>query len=344
MNAITWQAAWLRHHFKWVRVLVGYALTDIPERVLEIYGIPTNDLERAQRILEKLRAQDEYQELKACCDEGREGDEVDGVLLPAMQYKTFLKDFMEEHMKQLGLENSRRQLQREREANRMQLARFDKLQADLDNTRKRLAGARDRLSGPQGTSAVADADASSAARQEVSRLEKEVRSFEELIASLPTRSILNDREKTFLRRLSDVEKDLKKSKEDLNRQLDAIRVPDYFLNVTIKLSHDALPAYIQEMTMLLEEFAWDFMAAGEKLPLPADVVARVPTGHEIMHIWRFGDANDLYRQMVGLRESRRYSAVRRLLTDTERQMLMCDWEAISKPKAKKKKKNPVPSR
>ncbi|QRN96805.1 hypothetical protein JRI60_48835 [Archangium violaceum] len=327
MNAITWQAAWLRHHFQWERAVVGYALTDVPERVLEIYGIPTGDIERAESILKKLRAQDEYQELKECCEGGREDDEM---LFPAMQYKTFLRGFMEQHMKELGLNARRREIQKDREVNRALLAEFNALRARLANAETELAGARGRLSGLSAAQASAAA-ARESDSQAVSRLEQQVDSFRKSLARLPPQPTLTARENEFGRQLGQVEKDLQ-SAQEIKRGLKSIPVPDYFLTVSIKLKQGMLPEYVQQMTLLLEEFAWDFMAAGEKLPPPGILENRSLPVPEIMHLWRFGDANDLYRQMVGLRESRRYSAITQLLSEPERQMLMCDWEAISRTK------------
>ncbi|WP_375767464.1 hypothetical protein NR798_38175 [Archangium gephyra] len=343
MNAITWQAAWLRHRFQWDRVVVGYALTDIPERVLEIYGIPTDDRASAEQILATLHQQHEYQELKECCEGVREDDEI---LLPAMQYKTSLRDLMEPRMKEAGLNARRRELQRNRTVNRRQLLEFDKLQTDLAGAHAELerahgvlSGAQGGLSGAQGVpgreGASADAqavDAREAAREAVNRLGVRINEINKRIANLPPRPTLSAREAEFGTQLSEVNKELQEIQDAIKRQLEGIRIPDYFLNVSIKLSRTALPAYIEQMTKLLEEFAWDFIAAGEQLPPPGRFREGEEPDHEIMHLWRFGDANDLYRQMVGLRESKRYSAITQLLSEPERQMLMCDWEALSKTK------------
>ena len=51
MNAITWQAAWLRYYFQWDRVVVGYALTDIPERVLEITASQRTTARKRKKVL-----------------------------------------------------------------------------------------------------------------------------------------------------------------------------------------------------------------------------------------------------------------------------------------------------
>ena len=50
-----------------------------------------------------------------------------------------------------------------------------------------------------------------------------------------------------------------------------------------------------------------------------------------MHLWSFEDADDLYRQMLMLRENERFVKLDRH-TVKETQMLMCDWEALSKTK------------
>jgi hypothetical protein len=337
MNAITWQAAWLRHRFQWDRVVVGYALTDVPERVLEIYGIPTDDLARAQRVLDRLRRQPEYQMLKECCEGAREEDEA---LLPAMQYKTSLRVLMEPRIKEAGLNARRRELQRTRTANQRQLVEVDKLQTELNKAQVEFNRAQAVLSGAQSVAAVARAapagaarvDAREEARQNVARLGQRINEVRNRIALLPARPTLIARGAEIGTQLSQVEKELQEAREELKRRLQEIRVPDYFLNVSIKLKRTALPAYVEQMTRLLEEFAWDFIAAGEHLPPPVLFEAGMEPPLEIMHLWRFGDANDLYRQMVGLRESRRYSAITQLLTEPERQMLMCDWEALSKTK------------
>lgn len=330
MNATTWQAAWLRHHFHWDRVVVGYALTDIPERVLEIYGIPTNDLESARGILEELHAQDVYQELKECCEGSREQDEV---LLPAMQYKTFLRDFMEERMDQFSLAALQREIQGRREENRTLLREVDELQAELAGLQARRSGLQGGLAGNQGGSAGRQGTPDAlverergAESQAVMALERQIGDFQSRIARLPPGSTLLARDADFEAQLSRVEEDLRAAQANHKRRFEGLRIPNYFLNVAIKLKRDALNAYIDGMTKLLEDFAWDFIAAGEHPPRPAG-----EPEHEIMHLWRFGDANDLYRQMVELRESKRYSDLTEFFTE-QRHMLMCDWEALSRTK------------
>jgi len=328
MNAITWQAAWLRHRFKWDRVVVGYALTDVPERVLEIYGIPTGDLGHAQRVLERLRAQPEYQELRACCEGDREEDEM---LLPAMEYKTSLRVIMEPRVKEARLDAERKRIERELAENARQRQELRGLQVQLAGARQRLNTARQgALSAPQRTQAQ-EVVALRSSSQEIARFEREVIAVEKRIARLPAEGILLSRESDFGNQLRQVEANLQLAQEEIKRGLVGIRVPDYFLNVTIKMKSDVVPQYIEQMKKLLEDFAWDFIAAGSKLPPPNALGPDNPET-EIMHLWKFGDANDLYRQMVGLRESRRYSAITQLLTEPERQMLMCDWEALSKTK------------
>ena len=76
MGALTWQAAWLRYHHEWNRVVVGYALTDIPERVLEVYGIPTTDKAVMERTMRSLREQPGYRELIQCCDQDQRAEEL----------------------------------------------------------------------------------------------------------------------------------------------------------------------------------------------------------------------------------------------------------------------------
>jgi hypothetical protein len=369
MNAITWQAAWLRHHFQWDRVVVGYALTDVPERVLEVYGIPTEDLGRAQGELATLHEQPEYGALISCCQDPQPDDEA---LLPAMQYRTFLSTLMGPRIKEANLKTRRKTIQRQLQENKKVLeelgaarvdlvkarANFDK--ADFERAQNdlgRLQGNLGRLQGRLGTAQLAFTGLQpslEALQLEPSAVQgaKPAVGTGGLVVQQPLviRRLLEDSEKKLIasekvvkekeanlgRQLSEAMRELKPVQQQILDLLRNIRVPDYFLNVTIRLKtgedeEEVLRAYTDQMKLLLEEFAWDFIAAGERLPSPKRATGE-KRGPEIMHLWRFGDANDLYRQMVGLRESRLYSAITQLLGEPERQMLMCDWEALSRTK------------
>jgi len=351
MNAITWQAAWLRHFFKWDRLVVGYALTDIPERVLEVYAIPETDKAVVERTLQRLHEQKEYQELKQYCRGPREEEEQ---LLPGMEYKTLLRDF--EIQRKQALEQLRKRSSDFESAEQALVDQDKKLadasarKAELD-TQKNAQETLVKNLNEEIASLEAGAATASASTQ-VRLAEKRLQRAAEQAKLDNTRLLLKQLAETqgvLQEQRLDMEALVKQHQKEFEeaqfqvarkRKFEGLRIPAYFLNVTIKVKPKNLPQYIEAMKKLSEDFRWDFIAAGRppppeggiwpKKPLPVDQTPKLGE-NEIMHLWKFGDANELYQQMVELRENPQFSVIAKL-TARESQMLMCDWEALSKTK------------
>lgn len=352
MNAITWQAAWLRHFFHWDRVVVGYALTDVPERVLEVYGIPDDDIEGARRTLEILHAQSEYDELRKCCKGQREDDEE---LLPAMQFKTFLNGIVERLTEERALAERKRGADQELEVNREALKALSGEEERIASQRTRLAQQIDKLAAQIEVARRTNAGQTTGGQGlEISQGGVRVQSVES-ISQLERKKVALEEESSrlfkTLQKLSEDRRGLESTRnqkqeevkgltteiqeardpEKRKRKFADLLIPAYFLNVTIKVKPESLDEFKEKMKRLTEDFKWDFIAAGEHLPDVAFGEVQRNTGHEIMHLWKFGDANDLYRQMVELRENQRFSDIEKLTTQ-QTHMLMCDWEALSNTK------------
>jgi hypothetical protein len=339
MNALTWQAAWLRHCFGWDRVVVGYALTDVPERVMELYAVPIslNDIARARDVLSQLHAQTEYKELAECCEEHRQEVEK---LIPAMDFDTRIKHFIDERRKERGLvEHARgaeahlKQLQEKLEDAvrrekaliasinsvdlvlkdlNQRLNKLERLDKDMPGERKldTVDGLKKLIKQNVALRAKYENDLT-AARQEKSGLESQ---------QAPARQSVEEARKA----IQDAQ-DPERRKEKFK---DVIKIPAYFLVVLLKVNPEFWNKFEEGMEKLARHFKWDFVAAGRHLPEPEDVV---PSSHEVMNLWTFNDANDLYRQMTELRESQPFAKLDAITKD-EKQMLMCDWEALSRTK------------
>jgi hypothetical protein len=107
------------------------------------------------------------------------------------------------------------------------------------------------------------------------------------------------------------------------------KIPEYFLNVAITVKPDSMDAFTEGMERLTRDFKWEFIAAGRHLP-KADTLPK-EAGTRVMHLWKFGDADNLYQQMVELRENQQFAQVEQFTSEVV-QMLMCDWEALSETK------------
>jgi hypothetical protein len=265
MNGITWQAAWLWHRFKWVQAVVGYALTEVPEKVLEIYAIPENNLQQAQAQLDQLKAQPEYQtEVKACLKTSPDDKTVPW--FHAQSYKTSLSDSILKLQQQISV-----------------------IQKDERNVADRQVAYDNWLKASQAATPETD---------------------------------------VFLKsELALAKKTLQQHQDELEKEHRAVHehIPPYFLAATIKVNKpsttgdDPLGNYNREMSDLIRNIKrWECIAAGHANE----------DSYDLMHIWKFGSADDLYRQMVELRENEVFSDLERYITE-ESQTLMCNWEAVA---------------
>lgn len=346
MDALTWQAAWLRHFFNWDRVVVGYSLTGIPESVLEVYAIPETDKAGVEKRLQLLHEQDEYKALRKCCDDSKVDQGSQEELLPAMEYKTFLRDFVIKRRKQLGLcyaqvaDAAARKANAEAEHKKQE----EQFKVEIVDERKKLLDRRAVLNKQieKLKKEIAEAEKIDTAprflgaRENLSQTKKDLEDTEEKLSKTNRDLVqLSAKEDDMQKQLSRMAGEVKKSEREMQEaQLQAsskkrfvdVRIPAYFLNDTIKVRPEQLATYSAGMKELLEDFKWDFLAAGQVPPSPL-----APNEDEIMHLWRFGDANALYQQMVELRENPRFDSLQKM-TMNETQMLMCEWEALSKTK------------
>lgn len=323
MGGLTWQAAWLRHFFGWDRAVVGYALTDIPERVMEIYTIPSwiKDVDSAREVLKKLHAQPEYKQLESYCSGERRKEEA---VLPTAPYQTSLQRFFEMRQRERDLvdevsrnEADLKQLDAKVDSARKEVQRLTWDFNDADRKYKRLekqvmAGADDLIDElEQAKNDRADSE---------SKLGEGERKRDELeVAQSHARELLRDAEE----RMHGAQSPAERCKEYLK-----IGIPAYFLDVTIKVKPrpEAWDEFVEGMRKLIGDFKWKFIAAGRRLP--KKTLGGVNPGEQIMNLWGFNDANALYLQMVELRENERFVAVQNVVGD-ELQMLMCEWEALS---------------
>jgi hypothetical protein len=339
MNALTWQAAWLRHCFRWDRVVVGYALTDVPERVMELYAVPISlkEIARAREILERLHVQPEYKQLAECCVEIRQEVEE---LIPAMGLDTRLKHFINERRKEHGLveqgrgaEENLQQLQakfegavrKEREliAN---INRVDLVLKDLNQRLDRL----DRMEKDMPEARVLDT-VEGLKKLITKNVAQRARYEDELKVVRQEKSGLESQQAQARQAVKEAQKAIQDAQDPEKRRdkfKDVIKIPAYFLVVLLKVNPGSWDKFEEGMEKLARHFKWDFVAAGRHLlePGKTDLVS-----DEVMNLWTFNDANDLYRQMIELRESQPFAALDALTTD-EKQMLMCDWEALSRTK------------
>jgi hypothetical protein len=322
--------------------VVGYALTDVPERVLEIYGIPQDDLDAVKEILGRLHEQKEYEELKKCCKGSREDDEE---LLPAMQYKTFLRDFVLARKAEFDLVAKKKRAENELENHqkdldalaRQRVALIQKstqLQQAILSLASEIEAETGRSQADGGVDGTVGAQSSSADLEEKKKkLEAQklqLRKVTDELAALPAKQAAL--EVLWGQKNAEVEQAKRQIQDEQDpgrreRKFADLRIPAYFLNVTIKVKHESLKDFTDGMRVLLEDFKWDFIAAGQ-LPPGHRPPQRGPSEDEIMHLWKFGDANNLYQQMVELRENQRFADLERF-TNEQIHMLMCDWEVLS---------------
>jgi hypothetical protein len=131
--------------------------------------------------------------------------------------------------------------------------------------------------------------------------------------------------------VEEVTEEVRNERDPKNRELKfgRFRIPDYFLNVAIQVKPGSLAQFEAGMRSLTDDFKWEFIAAGE-FPPPPDIIAK-EAEPEIMHLWKFGNANNLYQQMVELRENQRFAHLEQF-TSKVIHILMCDWEALSRTK------------
>ena len=187
-------------------------------------------------------------------------------------------------MRPVSLDNQK-EIQRNLTNNNKQLAALDSAQADFDIAQANLNKHQHSKYACLGLKKRTQATR----KGRISRFSGSSSRPQARITSLPPKSTLINSEKNFKEQLKAVEKELTECPGGSQASAQGLPCPDYFLTVTTTLKQDSRQSYIEGMTKLLEDFAWDFIAAGEH-----------QSEHEIMNLWRFGDANDLYRQMVGL--------------------------------------------
>jgi hypothetical protein len=341
MNALTWQAAWLRHFHQWDRVAVGYALTDVPERVLEVYGIPGADLEEANKVLVQLHAQREFEALRACCVNPREDDEE---LLPAMPFNTFLNGFVETRKQERALAASKKSAERELVVNQEELKALPATQIRLELQRDKLRGRITEIetatrglraaSGQAVQAADVGSRAAQAAELERERAEVNTRliAVVDQIQALPRRKLALEARQPLLQTAVDgLAAQVRDERDPVKRELKfgKFRIPSYFLNVAITVKPGMLEPFVTGMGRLADSFKWEFIAAG-KNPPPGNIRTEDAEA-KVMHLWKFGDADNLYQQMVELRENQQFAEVEQF-TSKVLHMLMCDWEALSETK------------
>jgi ABC-type phosphate transport system auxiliary subunit len=334
MNALNWQAAWLQEHFNWVRVVVGYALTDIPERVLEIYGVPLpeKDLAVARKVLESLHAQPEYALLLECCREDLPREEE---LLPALGFDTRLKEVIEAIMAEQGLVVRRRSALQELERLRGELATAD---ASVKKLEGQVAAAIENISKLELQLAQLEGQRSRNLDDQIRTLRERIakerlrltRLQDDLKAAKAHKAGLESQQAKTQQELTQVEQQLREAMDPVKRAQTyemMLNLPAYFLNVTIHVKPGFMKTFEEGMQTLAHDFKWDFLAAGRPLP-GTGAPGGEPGSETVMNLWGFKDANNLYQQMLELQENVRFAALEEITGD-ESQMLMCDWEALS---------------
>lgn len=326
MNALTWQAAWLRRFFKWDRVVAGYALTDVPERVMEIYAVPVSrtEIASAQRVLEKLHEQPEYKNDLARCRKAPQWDEEE--LIPALGFETRILRFLNERKKERGLVDSKkeaddklRHTQEELAGSVKQVKLLTSDRDEADRNVRRLSKQIEEEGDPDGR----------VGRHRDEWKEKLLAKQQELDGEEQNRSRLELERTGAQERLDEARELVRRARDPGERKKKfsvMVDIPAYFLIVSLKVNPQSLKAFEDGMRVLAQQFKWDFVVAGHQLP--GRGAGEADRGDGVMNLWTFSDANDLYRQMIVLRESQPFAELD-ALTVEEKQMLMCEWEALA---------------